>query len=162
MSVDPYHPHILILPEDRANRELANGFMRESWARPRQIYVEPEAGGWLVAVRKFNSDYAKEMRTYPGRHVILLVDFDGRAGRLDDVKTQVPALLSDRVFVIGAWTTPEDLKGAIGGTYGSIGEALARECLAGTRVKWNDKQLQHNLAELNRLCARPELQQILS
>jgi hypothetical protein len=27
MSVNKYHPHVLVLPEDDANRQLANGFL---------------------------------------------------------------------------------------------------------------------------------------
>jgi hypothetical protein len=38
MSVNEHQPHVLILPEDRANLQLANGFHLEvPWHRQRQM-----------------------------------------------------------------------------------------------------------------------------
>jgi hypothetical protein len=46
MSVDKYSPHVLVLPEDDANRQLANGFhLNTDWNRSRQMQVLAAAGG---------------------------------------------------------------------------------------------------------------------
>jgi hypothetical protein len=59
--------------------------------------------------------------------MVLLIDFDGQASRVDDAKRTIPERLSDRVFILGAWTTPERLKSVGLGTYETIGSALARD-----------------------------------
>lgn len=46
MSVNNYKPHLLVLPEDEANRQLANGFLQDFSLNLRCIQVLPIAGGW--------------------------------------------------------------------------------------------------------------------
>ena len=41
MSVNRYRPHIMILPEDDANRQLANGFVSHAFIAPRSVQVLP-------------------------------------------------------------------------------------------------------------------------
>ena len=42
-----YRPHIVVLIEDDADRDLFNGFMLEvDWRKNRQIHPEPVSGGW--------------------------------------------------------------------------------------------------------------------
>ena len=45
MSVNVYKPHLLVLPEDGANRQMANGFLFDDRVIPRNIQVLQEAGG---------------------------------------------------------------------------------------------------------------------
>lgn len=47
MSVNAYADHVLVLPEDDANRELTNGFLQEPALNPRAIQVLPVAHGWI-------------------------------------------------------------------------------------------------------------------
>ena len=44
MSVNVYKPHVLVLPEDDANREIANGFLLAPSLKLRNIQVLPCAG----------------------------------------------------------------------------------------------------------------------
>lgn len=39
-------PHVLVLPEDDANRQLANGFLLDGFLSGRQMLVLEVAGGW--------------------------------------------------------------------------------------------------------------------
>lgn len=50
MSVNRHLPHVLVLPEDDANRQIANGFLLHHAIGNRKIQVLEEAGGWLHAV----------------------------------------------------------------------------------------------------------------
>jgi len=58
--------------------------------------------------------------------------------------------LTDRVFILGVWTKPEDLEGKLEG----IGAALAKDCREGASKMWDDPLLKHNEAEVDRLCER--------
>ena len=46
--VNKDHLHVIVLPEDHANLQLANGFHKEvAYTRERQMQVLPVAGGWM-------------------------------------------------------------------------------------------------------------------
>ena len=118
MSANREKPHVLVLPEDDANRQIAIGFqLRLDWFVQRQIQVLPPAGGWNKALETFESDHIGSMDRNPKRFLVLLIDFDCDDGRLDRAKYSIPHQLEDRVFVLGAWSSPEKLRSAGLGSY---------------------------------------------
>ena len=152
MSVNKYRPHIFVLPEDDADRQLANGFILG--LPTRQVQVLPEAGGWEVVLNSFHSDHVDGMDLNENRFMVLLIDFDGHPDRLRYAKGRIPEHLTDRVFILGALGEPEDLKRANLGSYEKIGSDMAADCRDGTEHTWGHKLLQHNAGELDRLCKR--------
>ncbi len=154
MSVNRYRPHVMLLPEDDANRSLANGFiLHPSLSDQQKIQVLPVAGGWTKTVDCFKSDHVSAMAAYPSRTMVLLIDFDGECERLGEVKAVIPENLKDRVFVLGVWTEPEALR-AILGSYETIGRGMAEDCRDDTTTTWGHELLQHNSSELERLRER--------
>jgi hypothetical protein len=151
MGVNKSRPHILVLPEDRANLQIATGFQREV-PRDRQMQVLRPARGWIRVLELFESEHASEMDRCEHRLMVLLIDFDGQAGRLNEAKTRIPERLNDRVFVLGAWTKPEALKRDLG-SYEAIGAAMAKDCRQETDHIWGHQLLKHNAGELERLLA---------
>ncbi len=149
MSVNRYKPHVLIIPEDDANRQLANGFVLNISIG--QVQIEPVARGWGHVCEIFVSDHAPLMGKFENRFVVLLIDFDGDVNRLQKVKQQIPAPLTDRVFILGAQTEPEKLKQAGLGSYEDIGGRMAEDCRNGTQTIWAHELLRHNEGQLNRL-----------
>ena len=153
MSVNKHLPHVYVLPEDDANRQVANGFLLEPSLVDYRIRVLEEAGGWHETLERFCSIYAAEMDRFPQRFMILVIDFDGKTDRLDIARSKIPEHLSERVFILGSLKEPEDLKRELG-TYEDIGLAMARDCREGTDVIWAHQQLRHNAAEIGRLRAQ--------
>jgi hypothetical protein len=152
VSVNRYKPHLLILPEDDANRQIAVGFATAvDEACSRQLQILEVAGGWLAAVNRFLSDHVRYMQDYPDRHMLLLIDFDGDPARLQTVRGQIPSTLAARVFVLGALTEPEDLRRQGLGTYEQIGRTIATECFSEEGGLWSHTLLSHNLEEVARL-----------
>jgi hypothetical protein len=98
MSINKYQPHVYVLPEDDANRQLAIGFRLDQQVLIRRIVVLEVAGGWIQVLEHFKSDHVSEMERYPDRFMVLLIDLDGREDRLESAKAAVPEHLSDRVF----------------------------------------------------------------
>jgi hypothetical protein len=145
-----YLPHLMVLPEDDANRQLAGGFVL-GVRHDRRIRVLPEAGGWSVVLDRFLSDYVSEMRKYYERHMVLLLDFDERDNRPDQIRAQIPDDLTDRVFILGVQSEPEALKRAGLGSLEHIGARLAIECREGKREIWAHDLLKINASELDRL-----------
>ena len=152
MSVNKNQRHVLVLPEDRANLQMADGFHREvPWQRQRQMQVLPVAGGWNEVLSRFGSVHAMEMERCQDRFMVLLIDFDGKQDRLTEAKAKIPAHLAERVFILGALSTPEALKKANLGSYDEIGRALAKDCREGSETIWGHELLQHNKPELERM-----------
>jgi hypothetical protein len=150
--VNRAQPHVLVLPEDDANRELANGFHLEvDLTRQRQMQVLPVAGGWRRVLERFRSDHVGKMLSNPKRFMVLLIDFDGRPERLDEAKATIPRGLADRVFILGALDEPEALEAELNQSCENIGSRLAQDCRDDTYATWRHQLLQHNTSELDRL-----------
>jgi hypothetical protein len=152
MSVNKDRPHVLVLPEDDANRQLADNFhIHVDWNRLRQMQVLRPAGGWTNVLKLFESEHVVEMQRNPLRFMILLFDLDGSVERLKNAQAQIPEQLTGRVFVLGALTTPEALRRTNLGSYEDIGLAMANDCREGSDKVWSHELLRHNASELARL-----------
>jgi hypothetical protein len=155
-----YKPHVLVLPEDDANSQLANGFLLDlDQSVLGTIQILPVAGGWNAVLEIFNRDHVAGMERYAERRMVLLIDFDGQQERMSQARDRIPECLRDRVFILGAWKEPEDLKTGGLGSYEAIGRAMAHDCRERTEAIWGHKDLKHNRPEMERLrqCVRPIL-----
>jgi hypothetical protein len=150
MSVDKYSPHVYVLPEDDANRQLATGFRLGLSNKLRKMKVLEGAGGWQKVLDCFKEEHVPEMDRNAKRFLVLLMDFDEREDRTVKVRAAIPERLRERVFVLGIWSEPEKLRPTLG-PYETIGGKLAAECRDNTRVSWDDPLLRHNVGELERL-----------
>jgi len=151
MSVNRERPHVFVLPEDDANLQLAIEFQAQvDLNRQRQMYVLAVADGWTRILDLFESVHIAEMDRHPCRFMVLLIDCDGKANRLEKAKSVIPDHLIDRVFVLGALTDPEGLKADLG-SYETIGKALAEDCRTGTDITWGRHLLKHNAGAVDRL-----------
>jgi len=121
-----FKPHVFVLPEDDANRQIAIGFIRNLNINANAIQIVPIAGGWEKVVDQFMNDYVPRMRQFSTRMIVLLMDFDQHTDRLNVVKNHIPDDLKDRVFVLGVLSEPEDLKKKIHKTFEEIGGSCNR------------------------------------
>lgn len=155
MSVNVYKPHVLVLPEDDADRQIANGFLLEPSIKQRNIQVLPPAGGWGKVLDSFVKTQVKALRTHEGRHVVLLIDFDDQVAlRRTQFLSQFPADVQDRVFLLGTRSEPEPLRKQCGDSLEKIGKVLAAECFRNETELWKHPLLEHNEAERMRLNAK--------
>lgn len=149
MSVNRYRAHLVVLPEDSANRQMVNGFLLRAPDAP--ISVLPEAGGWKAVIERFCNNHCHYLRRFPEARFLLLVDFDRDANRRDRIQAEVPDDLRDRVFLLGVFDEPEALRTDTRLSLERIGEDLARDCQGGQSSLWDHPLLQHNAAERSRL-----------
>ena len=159
MAPNHYLPHVLVLPEDDADRQLANGFVLDELLQTHRIQVLGEAGGWVRVLDSFETDHVLGMEKWPERIMVLLIDFDGQENRPSQAESRIPVHLKKRVFVLGTLTNPEDLKRSLGRTLEEIGKGLARDCREETSDVWGHDLLKHNAPELDRM--RTHLRPIL-
>lgn len=150
--VNRHKQHILVLPEDDANRQLANGFVLNIHVHSNQIHLLQPARGWTHVRDDFSSTHIEEMRRYENRLMVLLIDFDDDfVRRLQTMKEAIPDDLADRVFVLGVRTEPEALKQDRSSSYERIGQTMAEDCCSESYEIWKHDLLSHNEAELVRL-----------
>ena len=154
MACNKYHAHLQVLPEDDPNRQMANGFLLHPALQQTAIQVLPVAGGWRKALAALKDVHTRAIEQYPARRMLLVIDFDDDfAARLQDFRAQVPSALSDRVFLLGTWSEPENLKTSLRKSYEAIGLELANDCAEDKTDLWDHELLQHNRHELQRMIA---------
>ncbi|OGB32028.1 MAG: hypothetical protein A3F78_04310 [Burkholderiales bacterium RIFCSPLOWO2_12_FULL_61_40] len=155
MSVNVYKPHVLVLPEDDADRQIATGFLLDPSLKPRNIQILTPSGGWGKVLDSFVRDHINGLRKYPHRHLVLLIDFDGKVDeRRAKFSEQFPDDVRDRVFLLGTSDEPEPLRKQCGDSYENIGKQLAGECCRDETDLWNHSLLVHNALERLRLNAK--------
>ncbi len=145
-----YQPHLLVIPEDDANRQIANGFLQEVTVNQRRIQVLDEVGGWHNVIGSFLSNRYLEMQIYKERHVLLILDFDNDPTRFATVRSQIPPEVEDRVYILGSHSTPEPLRKDLG-SFETIGLRLAQACRNSTNDGWEHRLLAHNSPEVARM-----------
>jgi hypothetical protein len=149
--VNNYRDHLLVVPEDDANKDLAVGFQKTVPRGPNAMYVERPAGGWPSTRDRLRGLFGT-MRKFPARRVLVLVDFDDTETRRADVLREVPNDLRDRIYLLGVWSEPESLQKVLNHlSRETIGETLAQECLNDQEILWTHALLAHNAPELARL-----------
>lgn len=153
MGVNEYKDHILVLPEDDANRQIANGFSLDPSLNSRAIHILPIAKGWGKALGKFDKQYIDRLRRFQKCHLVILIDFDGKFDdRIEHIKGLIPNDICDRVYLLGASCEPEQLRTACHLHLEEIGEKLADACANNDADSlWGHDHLKHNKPELDRL-----------
>ena len=152
MSVNRERPHVLVMPEDDANRQLVNGFLNDPSLNARAIQPLPIAGGW-AKVRDYLLDSRKlPVLNNPNCHLILLIDFDGNIQERTRLFNEAcPDAAKDRVYLLGTSVEPEPLRKDRGVSLEKVGEELSGACANAEEGLWAHPMLSHNKAELDRL-----------
>lgn len=152
MSVNKYKPHVFVIPEDDADRQIADGFILHPGVATRQAQVVEPAGGWTRVLDTFKKEYVPLLQQNGRTHVVMIVDFDGDVdGRRSQFEDAIPHALRARVFVIGPRDTPESLRQVLRKGYEDIGRLLADDCEGNKTDTWNHELLYHNEADRLRL-----------
>jgi hypothetical protein len=149
--MNSYKPHILVLPEDEADRHLANGFFCHPDLTIQNYHIEKPSRGWNKVLAEFTENQITPMRKFEGRLLVLLIDFDKSRSRIDLFHEAIPDDLKDRVFVLGVWSQPESLAAPHGNKgLEQHGNNLADDCANNNRQRyWQTPLFKHNLVELN-------------
>jgi len=158
MAVNRYKPHVCFIPEDDADRQFVIGFRSHHSVNVAAIDLREPAGGWEYVLDLFGNEFIPRLKRYAGAHVVLVLDFDEAGNRRAVCERRIPDELKPRVFLIGAWSTPETLRADLNLPLDRIGERAAANCLADDGF-WNHPHLAHNTAEVARMT--PALRPIL-
>lgn len=154
MAINKHRPHVCVVPEDDANRQLANGFVLENFVKDNCIEIKPSCGGWSKVLDFFKDVEIQYLREYKLRHLVLLIDFDGKfQHRFQHFKNHFPPDVADRVYVIGTSDEPEGLRKSVGRSLEDIGEQLANDCGHNVDGLWCHDMVIHNHWERLRLMA---------
>ncbi|MHB1282017.1 MAG: hypothetical protein ACYCYL_12435 [Acidithiobacillus sp.] len=156
MSVNKELNHIVVLPEDDANRQLANGFFNHFMIDARRVKILPPARGWRNTIKFQETDLINDLGNIKCMHLLLLIDFDDKIDQrmemYNGIKTGIDKGSSDRVYLLGSLHEPEILKKEFNMcSFEKIGGILAGDCFSGDTKGWDTNGLIHNRGELSRL-----------
>jgi len=151
MAANRYAPHLYVIPEDDANRQIAVGFEKDYRIRPRSIQIVSPAGGWKKALEKLSDDYYRILEANQNSRVLVIIDCDCDTERISRALDEVPEHLRDRVFIVGTKSEPELLRKTFNTSLEKIGQAIADECFDEEVKLWSHEQLIHNSSEVKRL-----------
>lgn len=151
MAVNKHIPHLYVIPEDDANRQMAVGFEKDYRVRGNAFQVVAPAGGWRKAIDKLKTQYFELLELNVKSHVLVLIDCEGDADRISNAMAEVPIQIKDRVFIIGTLSEPEVLKASLKTPIEKIGEMVVEDCFDSTHKIWMHDQLKHNAPEVSRL-----------
>lgn len=151
--MNKYKEHLIIIPEDRANEEIANGFVTRPNIAGECVKILNVANGWAKAVGNINKKL-KYLKKYPDAIMVLLIDFDNHKSRGKEIKNNIPSEFENRIFVLGVLSEPEKLCAATGYHEEKIGGLIAEDCPGGQGELWDHDLLRHNQPKLTRLTAR--------
>jgi hypothetical protein len=146
-----YQPHVFLIPEDDANREVALALLLELDIDPAKYKLFLAARGWPHVVESFLRDHVNGMNRFQQRYLIMLIDMDNHPERLENIRAQIPVDLEERVFILGTLSEPEDLKPDLGSSFDDVGVMLGRDIRDSTGRAWGHALLQINQPELDRL-----------
>lgn len=82
MSGNKYRPHICVLPEHDADRQIANGFLTNFNVALKSIDTLPIGNGRGRVLEEFLHNHAKPVRRNTVSYFILLFDFDAKLEQL--------------------------------------------------------------------------------
>ena len=151
MAANKHIPHLYVIPEDDANRQMAVGFEKDDRIRARAIQIVAPAGGWVKALEKLEVDYFTLLRSNQNSHVLVLIDCDAKSNRINNAFAKVPSEIKERVFILGTLNEPEVLKRSLNTPLEKIGELIIEECFDANQKIWQHEQLKHNATEVARL-----------
>ncbi len=66
-----YRPHVVLIPEDDANRQLALGFRNHAAVADTVMDIMGPAGGWSKVLDVFECEYIPYLRKYHNAHLLL-------------------------------------------------------------------------------------------
>lgn len=150
MSVNKYLPHLLVVPEDDADRELVVGFVDHFAVNDRFVEIHHPAGGWLSVMEVFEKEVAPYLWRYRQSHAVLILDFDEK-DRRESIEKRIPAELKPRVFLLGLADEPEAVQRELGISLVQIGHNLAEDCRKATFEIWGNPHFAENRREVERM-----------
>ena len=119
--MNKYRPHVWVIPEDDADRQIVVGFQNHESVNDSVIQLAPPAGGWIKVLDVFEAEYIPALRSNQNTHVVMLIDFDNVEGRGEQILQRIPEDIRSRVFYVGSKDEPEALKRELGKPFETIG-----------------------------------------
>jgi len=136
--VDKFKPHLFIVPEDDADRQIAVGFQMHLEAKG-EMQIVDVARGWLKVVGVIKDEYVPLLKNNLNSHVLGIIDCDKDADRIAEQLENFPEDIRNRIFLLGVRSAKMH--------FAEIGEKLADECYKDELDLWNHEMLSYSSSE---------------
>jgi len=159
LSVNKFQPHLLILPEDQAVKDVAIGAVESIRVKAAaNLSIEKLLDGWRKLEDRL-PEYDHYLGKHPEARLLAIIDLDGDRNRPDEVRTWINVSFADRIFLLSSFHEPEALQRALHqdlkltGSLEMIGGTLVDDCPDDQSEAWAHSHLEHNKPELERFMA---------
>jgi len=151
VNYNKYKPYLLILPEDQAVLNIVNGALEALEVKEAaNVTTEELLAGWRE-VKSRMPEYHKLLTQNQLGYLLIIIDFDKRPNRYEEVEQWIPKDIKKRCFILSCSGQPEELKREVGLPYDEIGQALVKDCPEAPAKIWKTPQLVHNLGDSGEL-----------
>jgi len=160
MAVNRHKKHLVVFVEDKPYSDILNGVQMVHNINMDVIDVKSPCGGWTKVFESFEKN-KKILDKFPEAIILLIMDFDDKKedteSSFENRKNRFNELVEDkykhRVFLLGTnHKESEDLKKIFSlSNFEAIGKILVEDCPNGNLANWNNKHLNCNLSEIDRM-----------
>lgn len=144
--MNKFKPHLFIVPEDDADRQIAVGFQMHLEAKG-EMQIVDVARGWLKVVGVIKDEYVPLLKNNLNSHVLGIIDCDKDADRIAGQLENFPEDIRNRIFLLGVNENPQEFKRSAKMHFAEIGEKLADECYKDELDLWNHEMLSYSSSE---------------
>lgn len=158
MGVNRLKKHLVVFVEDKPYRDILNGVQL---VHDISIDVKKPCAGWVKVFDQFVVKHKKILDKSPHAVILLVMDFDdkkeGNETSFEKRKNKFNDLVEDkyknRVFLLGTnHKESEDLKKLFKlSNFEDIGKKLVEGCPNSDLKNWDNKHLNCNLSEIDRM-----------
>jgi len=153
LSVNKFKPHLLILPEDQAVKDVVVGAVESIRVKPAaNLSIEKLLGGWRKLKDRL-PECEKYLGQYPEGRLLFIIDLDRDPKRPKEVQAWIQGEFADRIFLLSSFHEPEALQRELTGSLEMIGGTLVDDCPDDQSEAWAHSHLEHNKPELERFMA---------
>ena len=144
--MNKFKPHLFIVPEDDADRQIAVGFQMHLEAKG-EMQIVDVARGWLKVVGVIKDEYVPLLKNNLNSHVLGIIDCDKDVDRIAEQLENFPEDIRNRIFLLGVNENPQEFKRSAKMHFAEIGEKLADECYKDELDLWNHEMLSYSSSE---------------
>ena len=148
-----YKNHLRVILEDKPYRDILNGVTLSTNIKGELLDVRNPCDGWPKVFKELENE-VKILENLKDRHLLMIIDFDEKfESRYKMFLTKVPSKYQNRVFILGVDNKEsEELKTFFSmSDFEKIGKKLVEDCPKSNLTNWQNRHLDCNLIEIERM-----------
>ena len=148
-----YKHHLRVILEDEPYRDILNGISLSLNVKGELLDIRNPCNGWAKVFKELENEI-KILEKFKLRYLLIIIDFDYEfESRYKMFSDLVPDEYQDRIFILGVDNKEsEELKTFFSmSDFEKIGKKLVEDCPKSNLTNWQNRHLDCNLIEIERM-----------